>query len=125
MIAAAEERAAEYGASISTALVDGGGHLIMFSRMDGASSISPQIAEAKAVGSAVLQRDGDAVARILETNPGAFAALNRLVRTPVFPVTGSLAIKRGDRCVGAIGVSGATSEQDLECAHAALAALAD
>jgi glc operon protein GlcG len=113
-------KAAELGVRVTIAIVDEGGYLVAMGRMDGAPPISPQIAEAKAVGAAMFLRDGAALAQIAQDRPGFFNAANRMVRVPLIPGVGSLPIKRADVYVGAIGVSGARPEQDLECAENAI-----
>jgi uncharacterized protein GlcG (DUF336 family) len=58
LIAGVHAKAEKMGLSVTAAVVDEGGHLIALGRMDGAPPLSPQIAEAKAVGAAMLLRDG-------------------------------------------------------------------
>ena len=58
LIKHAHAKAAELGIRVTVAIVDEGGHLISLGRMDGAAPLTPQIAEAKAVGAAMLHRDG-------------------------------------------------------------------
>lgn len=119
----AHDKAASLGLTITVAVVDEGGHLIALSRMDGATPLSPQIAEAKAVGAAVFHRDGGSMAQLAQDRPDFFKAVDRLVRTPLIPGQGSVLIKRDGRIVGAVGVSGARPEQDLECAEAGIASI--
>jgi glc operon protein GlcG len=88
--------------------------------MDGAPPLSPQVAEAKAVGAAMLYRDGAALADLAKDRPGFFSVADRLTRVPIVPGLGSVLVRREDRVLGAIGVSGGKPEQDLECAQAAI-----
>src|SRR5256885_9684387 len=74
--------------------------------MDGAGSLTPQIAEAKAVGAAMLQRDGAGLAELAKDRPGFFSVADRLVRVPIVPGLGSVLIRRDGKVVGAMGVSG-------------------
>ena len=113
-------KAKQLGIKVTVAVVDEGGHLIALSRMDGAMPLSPQLAEAKAVGAAMFLRDGGALAQMAQDRPGFFSAADRLVRTPLVPGLGSALIKDDDKVIGAIGISGGRPEQDLECADAAL-----
>src|ERR1700686_1132818 len=94
LIAAAHQHAVTLGVPVTVVVVDEGGHLVALGRMDGAFALSPQIAEAKAVG--------------------------RLTRVPLIPGLGSVILRDGGRVLGAVGVSGGSSEQDLECALAGL-----
>ena len=122
LIARAQVKAADIGIRVTVAVVDEGGLLVALSRMDGAPPLSPQIAEAKAVGAAMLYRDGGALADLARDRPGFFGVADRLVRVPIVPGLGSLLIRRGDSVLGAVGVSGGKPEQDLECAQAGLSA---
>ncbi len=118
VIAGAHARAAAEGVSVTVAVVDDGGHLIALGRMDGAPPLSPQIAEAKAVGAAMLLRDGASLLEMAQDRPAFFSAVDRLVRLPLIAGPGSLPIKRDGLTIGAVGVSGARPEQDLMCAEA-------
>ena len=123
VIAGAHARASEMGVSVTAAVVDEGGHLVALGRMDGAPPLSPQIAEAKAVGAAMLLRDGGSLLQMSQDRPDFFHAVDRLVRMPLIPGPGSMPIKKDGMTVGAVGVSGAKPEQDLVCAHAGLASI--
>ena len=120
VIARAHAKAIELGIRVTVAIVDECGLLIALGRMDGAIPLSPQIAEAKAVGAAMLNRDGAGLAELAKDRPGFFSVADRMVRVPIVPGLGSVLIKRDGRSVGAIGVSGGRPEQDLECAEAGL-----
>jgi len=120
VIARAHAKAGELGIQVTVAVVDEGGLLIALARMDGATALSPQIAEAKAVGAIMLGRDGAGLAELSRDRPGFFSVADRLTRLPIVPGLGSVLIKRGDRILGAVGVSGGRPEQDLECAEAGL-----
>ena len=120
IIARAHAKAAELGINITVAVVDSGGLLVALSRMDAAPPLSPQIAEAKAVGAAMLVRDGAGLAELAKDRPGFFSVADRLVRVPIVPGPGSVLIRRDGRLLGAVGVSGGKPEQDLECAQAGI-----
>ena len=120
VIARAQTKARDSGIRVTVAVVDEGGLLVALARMDGAPPLSPQVAEAKAVGAAMLYRDGAGLADLAKDRPGFFSAADRLVRVPIVPGLGSLLIRRDDKVLGAVGVSGGKPEQDLECAQAGL-----
>ena len=119
-IGRAHEKAVEIGIRVTVAVVDEGGLLVALARMDGAPPLSPQVAEAKAVGAAMLYRDGAALADLAKDRPGFFSVADRLTRVPIVPGLGSVLVRRDDRVIGAVGVSGGKPEQDLECAQAAI-----
>ena len=123
VIARAHTKATELGIRVTVAVVDEGGLLIALGRMDGAIPLSPQIAEAKAVGAAMLNRDGAGLAELAKDRPGFFSVADRLVRVPIVPGLGSALIKRDGKSAGAVGVSGGRPEQDLECAEAGLSSI--
>jgi uncharacterized protein GlcG (DUF336 family) len=120
LIEKALAKATQLGVRVTVAVVDEGGLLVALSRMDGATPLSPQIAEAKAVGAAMLHRDGASVAQLAKDRPGFFSVADRLVRVPLVPGLGSVLIKEDGSIAGALGVSGGTPDQDLEIAEAAL-----
>ncbi len=105
------------GWTVAAAVVDPGGTLVYFERMDGTQNGSSDVAVAKARSAAAFKRPTkvfeEAVSggrNVIMTLPGAM------------PVEGGLPIVDAGKIVGAIGVSGATSQQDGVCAQAALAA---
>jgi len=120
IIARAQAKAVELGINVTVAVVDSGGLLVALARMDAAPPLSPQIAEAKAVGAAMLVRDGAGLAELAKDRPGFFSVADRLVRVPIVPGLGSVLIRRDGRLLGAVGVSGGKPEQDLECAQAGI-----
>jgi glc operon protein GlcG len=123
VIARAHAKAHALGIKVTVAIVDEGGHLVALSRMDGAMPLSPQLAEAKAVGAAMFRRDGEALAKMAQDRPGFFSAADRLVRVPLIPGLGSALIAEDGNVVGAVGVSGGRPDQDLECVEAGLSEL--
>lgn len=123
IIEGAQAKAAELSVRVTVAVVNDAGILIALSRMDGSHSLSPQIAESKAVGAAMLHRDGGALADVYKDRLGFFNAVDRLVRMPIVPGLGSVLIRREGKVEGAVGVSGAKPEEDLQCAEAGVASI--
>ena len=70
-IAGAHARAAQLEIRVTVAVVDEGGLLVALGRMDGATPLSPQVAEAKAVGAAMLHRDGASLAELAKAGLGS------------------------------------------------------
>ncbi len=123
LIEAAHDHAAVNGWKIAVAVVDEGGHLITLGRMDGAFPLSARIAEAKAAGAALWQRDGEQLAASRESHEGFFDAVDRLVRLPLIPGPGSIVIRSGETVLGAAGASGASGDDDRSCVEAGLRAV--
>ena len=122
MIAAAEAKAAEISVPMCIAVVDTGGNLKAFSRMDGAALLSIKIAEDKAytaVGFGMPTHGWhDFIKDDAPLADGAVGGIDRLV---IFG--GGYPITVDGAVVGAIGVSGGHYSQDQEVAEAGLAAL--
>lgn len=118
MIEAALAHAAADGASVSAAVVDGGGHLIAFARMDGAEIAGPVLARDKAY-TAVAHRIDTAELTALTAPGGELAGMHSADTGRYIAFAGGLPLWDLDRVVGGIGVSGATAEQDRRAAAAA------
>lgn len=115
------EHAAGLGARVTVAVVDGGGHLQVLDRMDGAPPLSVRIASAKASTVALFHREGGELVRLQQAWPALFAQLDQVAGAPIVVGAGSRLIRRGDAVLGAVAVSGGKPEQDDECADAGLA----
>ncbi len=123
LIAGSLARAREKDLRVTVAVVDEGGLLQALARMDGAFPLSAQIAEAKAAGSAVWHRDGGELGGIQSERGAFFGAVSKMARLPLIPGAGSVVIRDGGVVLGAVGVSGATADEDRECAQAGVDAL--
>src|SRR5256885_12065116 len=99
LISGARGRAGQLDIHITVAVVDEGGLLVALERMDGAPPLSPQIAEAKAVGAAMLHRDGASLAELAKDRAGFSAVADRLLRIPTLPGSGSGVIRRDGRAL--------------------------
>src|SRR5215831_20627133 len=119
MIQAAVAKAQEINVKISVAVCDIGGNLVAFSRMDGASAASATVAQGKAAASAGFGRPSGALAADSPVLQSIIATLGGRM----LPAQGAVPIYKHGELVGAIGGSGATAQQDEECAHAGGAAL--
>ena len=122
IIAAAEAKAREIGTPMVIAVVDDGGVLKAFSRMDGAALLSVQVAQDKAYTAVGFSMPTHGWHDFIKDDPplaaGAPSGIDRLV---VFG--GGYPIVVADQLVGAIGVSGGHYSEDMKVAEAALAAL--
>jgi glc operon protein GlcG len=123
VMAAAERRAVEIGVPMNIAVADDGGHLLAFIRMDGAKLSSVQIAINKAEAAAIRrQPSGPAMSG---DQPNVTLSLGLAIgsRAHQTPIRGGLPLMVDGKCVGAIGVSNGTEDQDVDVARAGLTAL--
>ena len=120
---AARKRAEEIRVPMDIAIMDEGGHLLVFERMDGAKPSSIAIAMVKAQTAALRRAstgpvmDGDRVNLPLALG---LAIANSTQQTPL---RGGVPLIADGEVVGAIGVSAGKEEQDLDVAQAGTAAL--
>ena len=120
MAAAAQAEAAKNGWLVAVAVVDDGGNLLLFQRMDNAKLVAIDIAIRKAKTAVFFQ--GDTKALEQEVTKGGRTSL--LPITDFMPLEGGLPISVEGKIIGAIGVSGMAGDQDAQCAAAGLKALA-
>ncbi len=104
---------------LAVAVLDAGGHVLAFERADGASPGRFEIARAKAYGCLMLGFGGKALHGRAQTGPAFSQAMNGLFEGRYVPVEGGVLIRDGrGRVIGAVGVSGDTSENDALAAVA-------
>lgn len=118
--AQAIEEARKNNWTMAIAIVDPGGHLVYFEKMDGTQTGSVNIAIAKAKSSALFKRPTKG---FQDTLAAGGAGLRLLGLENAVPVEGGVPLVVDGRLVGAIGVSGGTAEQDGQSAEAGAAAL--
>ncbi|WP_339498831.1 GlcG/HbpS family heme-binding protein [Pseudomonas canadensis] len=108
-------------APLTIAVLDSGGHLVTLQREDGASLLRPQIAIGKAWGAIALGKGSRLLALDAQQRPAFIAALNSLGQGSVVPAPGGVLIRNQEGTVlGAIGISGDTSDIDEQCAITAI-----
>jgi uncharacterized protein GlcG (DUF336 family) len=117
ILAACEAEAAKNKWAVAISVVDEGGFLLGFQRMDGAPTISGEVSMGKARTSAMTKR------------PSKFFE-DRVKERPAFVnfpagilIQGGVPLMHQDECVGAVGVSGVQSHEDEQIAHAGANAL--
>ena len=117
MLAACEAKAAANRWPVAIAVVDDGGFLLGFTRMDGAAPVTAEVSMGKARASAMTKRPSKFFEDRIKERP---AFLN-------FPagilLQGGVPIMYQNECVGAIGVSGVQSHEDEEVAQAGASAI--
>ncbi|HLW70827.1 MAG TPA: heme-binding protein [Candidatus Binataceae bacterium] len=121
MVEAAAAKAKAIGVPQIVAILDESGLLKAFHRMDGAPLISIEVAQNKAYTALLGAPSQDFFNRIKD-NPSLLAGVPHIPRIVTFG--GGLPIRIDDVVVGGIGVSGGSVDQDIECAQAALDAIA-
>jgi uncharacterized protein GlcG (DUF336 family) len=123
MVDRAVAKARTIGVSENVAILDDGGNLKAFSRMDGASIPTIEIAQSKAY-TALFGVSTQDFFNFIQGDPSLLAGVPTLPRVAAWG--GGFPIKVDGEIVGAIGVSGAPKvENDVECARAALALVPD
>ena len=107
--------AAKNNWTVAVAIVDTGGNLVYYEKMDNTQLGSANVAIDKARSAALFKRPTKAFQEALAAGGDSV----RLLRVQgVVPVEGGIPLVVDGKIVGAIGVSGATSAQDAQCAKA-------
>jgi uncharacterized protein GlcG (DUF336 family) len=118
ILAAAEAEAAKNAWAVCIAVVDDGGHLLAFQRLDGCAAASVAISQGKARSAALRRRptknDEDMV------NNGRMSALSM---PGITFLEGGVPIIVGGETIGAVGVSGVKSSEDAQVAQTGIDAL--
>lgn len=123
IIAVARAKGREMGLKpLSVCVLDAGGHLLAFEREDGASPGRFEIAQGKAYGAVMMGLPGSALKARAEEQPYFMAALNGAYGGRLVPVPGGVLVMAGEQVVGAVGVTGDTSDNDAAVAVAGIAA---
>lgn len=102
---------------VAIAILDDGGHLLHFVRMDGATPANARIAVEKGRTAAESRRSTAVWQERIKTRP-------EMLKMPgILPVQGGVPIVADKVCVGAVGVSGVQSHEDEQIAQAGIDAL--
>jgi len=119
MIAAAHAEAEKRSVLVSAAVVDAGGHLVAFGRMDGAEIAGPVLAVDKAY-TAVANRIATSELAILAAPGGELFGLHANGGGRFVIFGGGVPVWSDGVVVGGVGVSGASTADDDACARAAI-----
>ncbi len=108
-------------APLTVVVLDAGGHIISLQREDGASLLRPQIAIGKAWGALALGKGSRLIAADAQQRPAFIGAVNNLADGQLVPAPGGVLIRdeRGE-VIGAVGITGDTSDIDEQCAVSAV-----
>src|SRR3978361_1388364 len=117
--AAAETEATLNKWAVTISVVDDGGHLLWLQRLDGAAPISAHISPAKAKTAALGRRESKVYEDMINNGRFSFITAPNLEGM----LEGGVPITVGGQCVGAVGVSGVKSSEDVQIAKAGIAAL--
>ncbi len=108
---------------LGVVVLDAGGHMIAAQRQDGASALRLQIAQGKAAGALGLGVSSRKIAEMAVERPTFVAALATLASSGIVPAAGGvIVVDSVGGPVGAVGISGDTSDNDETCVLAGLAA---
>ena len=126
IISAAFSHGRSIGAKpLSVVVVDPGGHVIAFQRQDGASSLRLKVATAKAAGALAVGVSSRKIAEMAVERPQFVGALANLADSGILPAAGGvIVVNQQAEPLGAVGITGDTSDNDEACALAGIAAAA-
>lgn len=119
VIDAAVSEACSNNWNVTVCVVDDGGHPLMLQRLDGAAPISAHIAEAKARTAALGRRETKNYEDMINNGRVAFLSAPLLDGM----LEGGMPIEVEGFCVGAVGVSGVKSNEDVQIAKAGISSL--
>lgn len=117
--AAAETEASLNKWCVTIAIVDDGGHMLWLQRMDDAAPISAHIAPAKAKTAALGRRESKVYEDIINNGRYSFMTAPTLEGM----LEGGVPIMISGQCLGAVGVSGVKSTEDVQIAQAGIVTL--
>lgn len=117
--AAAEAEARANNWAVTISVVDDGGYLLWLQRMDGVALVSVEMAHAKARTAALGRRETKIYEDMI--NNGRFSFLSAPALEGM--IEGGVPIMVNGQCLGAVGVSGVRSAEDVQIARAGVAAL--
>jgi uncharacterized protein GlcG (DUF336 family) len=124
VMAAAGDAATKLGKPVCIAIVDISGAMVLFERFGNVPSYTAAIAEGKATGSAFTGRDSGMLEKMASDGSPVYDAIEeQLMGRRFVPRQGAVPITDASGVIGAIGVSGATSQEDEDIARAGASAL--
>lgn len=124
IISASFAKAKELGLNpLTTVVLDAGGYQIAGQRQDGASNMRTEIAAGKAFGALALGIGSRKVNDLAVARPHFFAGLSGISGGRIIPVPGGVLVRdRKGQILGAVGITGDSSENDEACAIAGIEA---
>ena len=124
IIEAALGRGSDLGLKpLSVSVLDAGGHMIAFQRQDGASSLRERIASGKAAGALALGVSSRKIGEMAADRPSFVASLGAMATHGIIPAAGGVIVVDAEGLpIGAVGITGDSSDNDEMCALAGIAA---
>ena len=120
VMAAAELEAAKNSWQVAITIIDSGGNLVMFHKIDNAQLASATVSEGKARTALEFKRPSKALDDAIAAGG---AGMRLLALKDITPLEGGVLVVVGGRIIGAVGVSGALSAQDAQVAKTGADAL--
>lgn len=108
---------------LTVAVLDASGHLKVLLRQDGTSLLRSEIAQGKARGAIGMGLGSRALYNRAQEQPYFIQAMNTIADGSLVPVPGGVLIRKDGEIIGAVGITGDTSDNDEACAVAAIEAL--
>jgi glc operon protein GlcG len=124
ILAAAEAKAGEIKVPQNIAVVDDGGHLLVFARMDGVKLSSIEVAITKAKSAALRRTPSGPSPNAPDANVLLSLGLSLATDLKLTPIRGGVPLFVDGQCVGGIGISGGSEDEDVAVAQAGVEALA-
>jgi len=108
---------------LGVSVLDAGGHLVAFQRQDGASFLRPQMSAGKAYGALSIGMGSRRLEAFARERPHLVAGISDVSGRGIVPVAGGVLIRDADgEIVGAVGISGDSSDNDEAAAIAGIEA---
>jgi uncharacterized protein GlcG (DUF336 family) len=124
IIAGAFARAAELKLRpLGVSVLDAGGHLVAFQRQDGASFLRPEMSAGKAFGALSIGMGSRRLEAFAKERPHLISGISDVSGRGIVPVAGGVLIRMDDgEIIGAVGISGDSSDNDEAAAVAGIEA---
>ena len=117
-----EAEATALGLALSTSVVDASGHEVLTARMPGAPWFTPHVCRTKARTSVAMGMDSADVSGLAEAYPALMPVIDEQLPFTLTTLQGGVVVRVDDEVVGAVACSGASPQQDEDCARAGIEA---
>ncbi|WBU57405.1 GlcG/HbpS family heme-binding protein [Paracoccus sediminicola] len=107
---------------LTVAVLDAAGHLKVLLRQDGTSTLRREVAKGKASGAIALGMGSRGIFERAKEQPYFIQSVNALAGGSLVPVPGGVLIRKDGEIIGAVGITGDSSDNDEACASRAIEA---